>query len=161
MSQYRKGFSLIEVMVAMSICLLGLTVLLQMTSMAQRYSQRSNEMAEQQVICQNILNEISAGLRDWNDTTRKVCESDPRYEFSVTSVEYRQAGLRLVEVIVGRADESVTSETVTAKSDERVRNPRRANREFRLSRLVPAESAGQTTPAESPSLEERSQVSDQ
>lgn len=161
MRQYRKGFSLIEVMVAMSICLLGLTVLLQMTSMAQRYSQRSNEMADQQVICQSILNEISAGLRGWNDTSHMVYESDPRYEFSVTSTEYRQTGLRLVEVVVGHADEGLKSETATVNSNAGVHKPRRANREFRLSRLVPVESVGPTAPTDSPSFEERSQVSEE
>jgi prepilin-type N-terminal cleavage/methylation domain-containing protein len=160
MNQYRSGFSLIEVMVAMSICLLGLTVLLQMTSMAQRYSQRSNELAGQQIICQNILNEISSGLRGWNDTTNKVYDSDPRFEFSVTSTEFRHAGLRLVEVVVRRADIWDKTGTGPSKSDVRVRNPRRTAREFRLARLVTVESAGMNTPEGGPSFEERSQVLD-
>ncbi len=137
----RPGFSLFEIMVAMSICLLGLTLLLQMTSLAKRYAQRSIELAEEQIICQNVLNEICSGMRGWTPVTQAIYEQNPQYEFSISSEPHAPSGLRLVEVAVRRVESTIASAQQQNPMGAQTSSAQRSSREFRLARLIRIKSA--------------------
>lgn len=136
----RSGLSLIEVMVAMAICMLGLTLVLQITTLAQRYAQRTADLTEQQILCQNILNEIAYGIRNGESVAADICASNPRFEYSIHSQPYGTWDLRLVEVIVRPADDHETPRGRTGMRDESVAK-RRAS-EFRLTRLIRVQQLG-------------------
>ena len=154
----RQGFSLIEVMVAMSICLFGLTLLLQMTSLAQRYAQRSVELAEEQIICQNILNEICVGTRGWTPVTLETCEQNSEYEFSISSEPHAPSGLLLVEVAVRRAESPTRSGQKSNEAIASANSEQRLPREFRLAQLIRAQSADLVTTEVIPPDHEKDQV---
>lgn len=146
MKKQRRGFSLIEIMIAMSICLLGLTILLQLMSMAQRYADRSVELAEEQVICQNLINEICSGSRGWESISSQMYEPNSAYEFSIQSELNETLGLRLVEVSVRRAETTTAVAQPSRRNQEKLDSEPRPGREFKLSRLIRAESSDVQTP---------------
>lgn len=142
----RRGFSLIEVMVAMSICTFGLTVLLQLTWLAQQHADRSSALATQQILCQNRLNEVVAGIRHWENVDQRVCEEDPRYEYSIRTRLHPVLPLRMVEVVVAQAQPQPTvSERSWFRSAPVKHTNEPGTREVRLFRYIAASEPGLET----------------
>ncbi len=131
----RAGFSLFEVMIAMSICVAGLALILQMLGTAAMFSRRSTEGLEQQILCQNKLNQIALGLENSDDARRLECEENPNFWYSVHSAKHPVLPLRQVEVAVwaklpgelaGNRDRNVDAAKKSTPA-----------REFRLACLLP------------------------
>jgi prepilin-type N-terminal cleavage/methylation domain-containing protein len=150
MRKSRGGFSLIEVMVAMAVCLMGLTLLLQMTSLAQRFAQRSMDLAEEQIICQNLLNEIRAGSLSWSPKNNQQYAPNPLFEYTIRTEWNKTLGLRWVEVAVRRADQTPANSQATTRTNDRATDRQSSAREFRLARLIPAEPDETKSPESSP-----------
>ncbi|MGL6195781.1 MAG: type IV pilus modification PilV family protein, partial [Thermoguttaceae bacterium] len=55
-----SGFSLIEILVALSVLLLGLAVVIRLTTIANRESTSADELATVQLACQTLMNELLA-----------------------------------------------------------------------------------------------------
>ena len=96
----RAGFSLFEVMIAMSICVAGLALILQMLGTAEMFSRRSSAGLTQQILCQNKLNQIALGLENSDDVRRLECEENPQFWYSIHSTKHFVLPLRQVEVVV-------------------------------------------------------------
>jgi prepilin-type N-terminal cleavage/methylation domain-containing protein len=59
----RRGFSLIEVIMATAILLGSAVVLSRLAGMGRTYAQNTTQLAQAQRVCENTLNEIMMGLR--------------------------------------------------------------------------------------------------
>jgi len=60
---HRRGFSLIEVIMATAILLGSVVVLSRLTGLGSTYAQNTEQMAVAQRICENTLNELLVGIR--------------------------------------------------------------------------------------------------
>lgn len=134
----RGGFSLIEIMIAMAICLLGLTVVFEMAWISQQHAKRSADLTDQQVLCQNRLNELVAGMRAWEDVENRVCEEDSRFRYSIRTRFHPELPLRLVEVIISRAGKNSEQKTggwFDTRTDD---GENSTAGQFRMTRYLPA-----------------------
>lgn len=134
----RVGFSLIEIMIAMAICLLGLTVVFQMAWISQQHAKRSADLTDQQVLCQNRLNEMVAGVREWADVANRVCEEDSRFRYSIRTRFHPELPLRLVEVVISRAEKNSEQKTggwFDTRTDD---GENSTAGQFRMTRYLPA-----------------------
>lgn len=96
----RWGFSLLEIMAAMAICVLGLAVILQMSSLSQRFALKAENLVEQEVACENRINEILAGIRPPQNVTNLPCPENERLVFSIHVEPQDDLPLALLEVVV-------------------------------------------------------------
>jgi prepilin-type N-terminal cleavage/methylation domain-containing protein len=62
-SPTRRGFSLIEVIMATAILLGSAVILSRLAGLGRTYAQNTTQLAQAQRICENTLNEIMTGLR--------------------------------------------------------------------------------------------------
>lgn len=132
----RSGFSLIEIMIAMAICMLGLTTVFQMAWTSQRYAEKSADLTDQQVLCQNRLNELVAGMREWEDVENRVCEEDDRFRYSIRTRLHPEMSMRIVEVTISRANANKTTQGNGWFDSGSQKN--NAAGEFRLERFLPS-----------------------
>lgn len=138
------GFSLLEVMVSIAILLFGVTLIMNVTTNAQRFASRCSELTEEQVLCQSILNEIQMGIREARPVTAGRFEQNPDYEFSIESEPLESLALIRVEVAVRRAfpDESISGRDRLTNRPPGTGSPR----EFRLARFIPRRSNSSAAP---------------
>ena len=136
--QRRAAFSLIEVMAAMAICVLGLAVVLQMSSLAQSFARKTHEAAVLQILCQNRVNEVLSGLRAAQQVSDQPCPEDEHVVFSVRVEPHGTLPLALLEVTVRPrpSDTSGTKVPWLGAARPAARRSEQHQREFRLARWI-------------------------
>lgn len=100
-----SGFSLIEVIVAMAICMLGLAAILQMSNLSQSFARKTSETTELHILCQNRINELLAGLLPLENVNEQPCPEDELTVYSVDVDLQEQLPLALVVVTVRPASD--------------------------------------------------------
>ncbi|MFN9538620.1 MAG: prepilin-type N-terminal cleavage/methylation domain-containing protein [Planctomycetota bacterium] len=96
----RVGFSLIEIIVAMAICLLGLAAILQISNLSQSFARKAAEAAELQILAQNRINEVLAGIVPLESVGDGVCPENTEVGYSLSIEPHEQLPLVLLEVSV-------------------------------------------------------------
>jgi type II secretory pathway pseudopilin PulG len=96
----RTGFSLFEVMIAMSICVAGLALILQMLGTSETLSRRAELHLKAQQHCRNLLNSYLAGILEPRDTRREELLADPRFWYAVKLEKHRLLPLETIVVDV-------------------------------------------------------------
>ncbi|MDG2380609.1 MAG: prepilin-type N-terminal cleavage/methylation domain-containing protein [Pirellulaceae bacterium] len=126
----RNGLSLIEVMIAMTILVGSAAVLSQLIDVGQRHATRAVEISEAQAICQNLMVEILAGTRVWEESRPQAVDPFVPWDFSV-QIEPLEIG-DLVAVTV-----TVTEQQDLFQLPPQTGSPTSVNsREYRLVRWV-------------------------
>ena len=67
-SHRRAGLSLLELIVTLAILVGGSALLAQLINVGRRHSERAVEVTEAQTAAHNVLSEILAGIRPWEET---------------------------------------------------------------------------------------------
>lgn len=144
----RAGFSLIEIIVAMAICLLGLAAILQMSNLSQTFARKAADAAELQILCQNRINEVLAGLVPLEPVSEGICPENPDVGYSLSLEPHEQLPLVLLEASVRPLDRELEKSARSPSAPPATRTSRREqrDREVTLRRWL-ALPAGQTTPS--------------
>jgi|694.fasta_scaffold56970_4 prepilin-type N-terminal cleavage/methylation domain-containing protein len=134
----RSGFSLIEVIVAMAICMLGLAAVLQMSNLSQRFARKATETIDLQILCQNRVNELLAGLLQLENTSDQPCPENEQIVYSIDVDLQEQLPLALVVVTVQPAKDGASTPTSRSnETAERVTRKRELReRQFTLRRWI-------------------------
>lgn len=136
----RPGFSLIEVIVAMAICLLGLAAILQMSNLSQSFARKTSDATTLQILCQNRVNELLAGLLPLESVNEQPCPEDPQVVFSVEVDPQEELPLALVVVTVqpAREEGGRTSRRPDEAADKVVRKRETRESQFTIRRWMAA-----------------------
>ncbi len=103
-SASRRGTSLLEVMIA-TVMLMGCVMALSRVAfLARRHAHGAEDRSLSQIHCQNILEEIMAGVRPLQSAPPTAFEGD-MWVYAVDVEEMKQAGLTQVAVTVDRLDD--------------------------------------------------------
>jgi type II secretory pathway pseudopilin PulG len=98
----RRGFSLLEVLLATGILIGSSIVLMELASIGMRHAASARDLSQAQLICQTKLNEIVAGVTPAETLRPMPCEDDPRWTYWVTVQPTDREGLMLLEVGVAQ-----------------------------------------------------------
>lgn len=133
-----SGFSLIEVIVAMAICMLGLAAVLQMSNLSQRFARKAVEAIDLQILCQNRVNELLGGVLPLENSSDQPCPENEQYVYSIEVDLQEQLPLALVVVTVQAAKDGANSKSVrSTEAAERVSRKREVQeRQFTLRRWM-------------------------
>jgi prepilin-type N-terminal cleavage/methylation domain-containing protein len=101
----RSGFSLIEIIVAMAICMLGLAAILQMSNLSQSFARKAADTTELQILCQNRINEVLARVVPLEPVSEGICPENPGIGYSLSLEPDEQLPLVLLEVSVRQLGE--------------------------------------------------------
>ncbi len=83
MNARRAGFSLLEVLLAMSILLGSIVVLGELARLGRRNATAARDLTRAQLICQSKLNEMIAGAAPREPVPRMAVEDAPGWLYSV------------------------------------------------------------------------------
>ncbi len=97
----RRGFSLIEVLVASTILLLSAVVLAELAAVGMSHARAAHEMATAQMLCQSKMNEFLAGVAHPQSVEDEPFEGVPGWLYSVEMESAGRFGLAQVRVTVG------------------------------------------------------------
>ncbi len=98
----RRGFSLLEVLLATGILIGSAIVLMELASIGMRHAASARDLSHAQLICQSKLNEIVAGVAPAETVRPMPCEDDVRWIYWVNVRPTERAGLVLLEVGVAQ-----------------------------------------------------------
>ena len=100
----RRGTSLLEVMLS-TVMLLGCVMALSRVAfLARRHAHGAEDRSLSQIHCQNIVEEMLAGVRPLQNASPTLFEGD-EWVFMIEVQEMEQAGLAQVSVTVDRLDD--------------------------------------------------------
>ena len=112
----REAFSLMEVIFATAILLGSTLVLVQLVGIGREHAWKADDVTRAQVLCQNKLNELLAGIAPLEPAEDEALEEDPDWTYTVQVEPLDLAGLVSVSVAVsevpsdsdlaGRTDQS-------------------------------------------------------
>lgn len=152
----RRAFSLIEIMVAMAICLLGLAAILQMSNLSQTFARKASDAAELQILCQNRINEVLAGLVPLEPVSEGICPENTEVGFSLNLEPHDQLPLVLLEVSVRPLERDLERSSSLKAPPPKTQTRRREQRDRQVTlRRWLALPSGQALPtfADSPARE--------
>ena len=96
----RAGFSLMEVILSIAVLFASGIALAQLASLGRRHADRAESLTTAQVLCQNKLNEIAAGLTPLVSATDVPFVESPGWAYSVVVQPATWNGLVAVQVSV-------------------------------------------------------------
>ncbi len=109
----RRGLSLLEIMIATTILLASVMALSRLAFLARRHVVGAEDKTAAQIHCQNILDEILAGIRPLENVSAESFEGG-LWVYSVDIQELESLPLLAVAVTVDRVDDE--SEVFTTES---------------------------------------------
>ena len=98
MSRRRKGFSLLEVLLATSILIGSAIVLLELVTIGNRHASSARDLAKSQLICQTKLNEILARISPLEAVRPTAVEEDAKWVYWIELRPIEQSELVALEV---------------------------------------------------------------
>jgi len=99
-----RGFSLFEVLLAISILLASLMVLGEMASVGRRHARDAEQLSAAQLVCRSRLNEIMAGAAPLESQAASAIAELPGWSCAVQVEPLGRYGLASVTVTVTRAN---------------------------------------------------------
>lgn len=102
-SRAARGFSLLEVIVALAILSTSTVLLLNIFTTAEKHSVRGEERVRQQILCRTLMNELLL-LRpnEIQNVEDEPLEADPNWHYSVESTPTHIEGVMRLRVTVYR-----------------------------------------------------------
>ncbi len=106
----RRGFTLLEVILALAILAGALAILGEVSRLALRHAAAARDLARAQLLAESKLAEIKAGITSpdavdnmaFDPTTEKLDPTEPAWLYSITSQATDEVGLISVRVTVTR-----------------------------------------------------------
>ena len=98
----RRGFSLLEVLLATAILVGSSIVLMELASIGLRHAASARDLSQAQRLCQSKLNEIVVGVAPAETVRPMPCEENPRWTYWVNVQPTERVGLVLLEVGVAQ-----------------------------------------------------------
>lgn len=98
----RRGFSLLEVLLATAILIGSSVVLMELASIGMRHAASARDLSQAQRLCQSKLNEIIVGIAPAETVRPTPCEEDPRWTYWVNVQPTERVGLVMLEVGVAQ-----------------------------------------------------------
>lgn len=122
----------------MAICMLGLAAVLQMSNLSQRFARKATETIDLQILCQNRVNELLAGLLPLENASDQPCPENEQIVYSIDVDLQDQLPLALVVVTVQPAKDGSGMQTSrSTEVAERVTRKRELReRQFTLRRWI-------------------------
>ena len=78
-----RGLSLIEVIIALAILVGSAAALTQLVDVGRRHAERAVEVTDVQSICRNVMNEVLAGVRPWEEVRRQPVDPFTPWDCSI------------------------------------------------------------------------------
>jgi hypothetical protein len=113
----REGFSLMEVILAMSILLGGVVVLGRLASIGAKHARTAEDLAAAQLLCEARITEILAGIIPAETLEEEPLSEAPDWVISQELLPLEQPGVVALSVTVTRAPEDLVS-LATAPAQE-------------------------------------------
>lgn len=101
----RDGFSLMEVILAMSILIGGVVVLGRLAYIGSRHARKAEDLAKAQLLCEARMNEILTGLAPRETSEAEPVEGEFDWVVSSELETLQQPGVVAVRVTVKRAED--------------------------------------------------------
>ena len=120
----RAAYSLIETMIATAILVGSTIVLAQLAGIGREHAWKADEVTRAQILCQNKLNEVLAGIEPLQPVEDQAFERDDQWTYTIQAEPLDVPGLSRVSVTV---TEIVSDPALANRTDQ---NPR----SFRLVR---------------------------
>lgn len=102
----RRGLSLLEVILALAVLAMAMTVLGQLIRIGARSASSAREVTRAKLLCESKLAEIAAGAVLPEPVREAALQEDPDWNYSIELEPTDRDGLVAVRVIVQRADAS-------------------------------------------------------
>ncbi len=119
----RRGFSLLEVLLATGILIGSAIVLMELASIGNRHAASARDLSKSQLICETKLNEILCGAASAETLRPTPLEDDPHWVYWLDVTQAEQPGMLVLEV--GAAHEmSPQKRTSTFKLVRWIRDPK-------------------------------------
>ncbi len=96
----RRGFSLIEVLLATAVLMGAMAVLGELAHLGYRNARNARAYMTAQVLCEAKLNEIVCGQTPAEEVTETPFETEPQWLYAVLATPQDQPGLISVQVTV-------------------------------------------------------------
>lgn len=96
----RKGFSLLEVLLAMSILLGAIIILGELTRMGRQHAAGARDRTQAQLLCQSVVNEIVAGTRLAEPAVDLAFEDRPDWLYSIQREPLERPGIAAWKISV-------------------------------------------------------------
>lgn len=122
---HRHGMTLLEVMIAIAMLMGAVMALSRIAFLARRHAIASEDRTQTQLICQNIMQEILAGVRPLQTVSPTTVEDNEQFEYTVDVAPLGGAPLIVVSVTVARlpSEDDLETQPLTT-SDEPLRGYR-------------------------------------
>jgi general secretion pathway protein I len=100
--QRRRGFSLLEVILAIAILAGAMVMLGDLLRIAGRHATATSELTRAQLHCQSIISQIAAGILPPESVQGAPMETDPNWTYSIDVQTLQLEGLLSVQVTVAQ-----------------------------------------------------------
>ncbi len=98
----RRGMTLLEVMLAIALLMGAVMALSRIAFLARRHAIASEDRTAAQLICQNVMQEILAGIRPLQNVSPTPAEDNEQFEYAVDVRPLAGTPLLVVAVTVAR-----------------------------------------------------------
>jgi type II secretory pathway pseudopilin PulG len=89
------GLSLLEVILAIAILGGSIAVIGELVRLGVRQAEEARELTTAQLLCESKIEEIAAGAATTDSVSNSPCETDPRWQYSVTVSQIDQTLLEV------------------------------------------------------------------
>lgn len=106
----RRGFSLLEVVISLAILAASIAITSELIRVGRRGAVDARDFTTAQLLCENKMAEITAGIQPPDPVNRTTLIEDPNWLYSVAIGQTEQEGLLAVEILV---EKNLPQTTVT------------------------------------------------
>ena len=101
-SPSRRAFTLLEVILALSILAGSVAVLGELFRFGLRNADAARQLTRAEMLCESIADQVDIGAIAATGVSNTPCDDDPRFLYSINVNQANQTGLLTIEVIVQR-----------------------------------------------------------
>lgn len=115
----REGFSLMEVILAMSILLGGVVVLGRLAAIGAKHARDAEDLAAAQLLCEARMMEVLAGISPAESVDEEPLEEAPDWMITQKLQSVEQPGVVALSITVTRAAEELNALPTVADPDKK------------------------------------------
>jgi prepilin-type N-terminal cleavage/methylation domain-containing protein len=98
----RPAFTLLEVILALSILAGSVAVLGELFRFGLRNADAARQLTRAEMLCESIADQVDIGALPATGVSNTPCDDDPRFLYSINVNQANQTGLLTIEVLVQR-----------------------------------------------------------